>query len=148
MTEINEVLVRVNEETEKKIEEHALAHAEKYTDEEQKELDLTMNRLSLQAKLFTHQPEWAYYIQSIARFRTLKMPKILQALMYLLGVSRETICEPNSNAFFWKWAKPIFEKDLARLMENYQVLGAKPMVTRKFNQLSFVEHMIADIQIE
>jgi len=39
--------------------------------------------------------------------------------MYLLGVPRENICEPNSNAFFWKIAKPIFNNDLAKLMEHY-----------------------------
>jgi len=76
------------------------------------------------------------------------MPRIIQALMYLLGVSRETICEPNSNAFFWKFAKPVLEMDLAHLMESYQVLGAKPDKTRKFNQLSYVDNMIAEIHIE
>jgi hypothetical protein len=57
--------------------------------------------------LFKEQEEWMAYIESIAAFRTLKMPKIIQALLYLLGVARETICEPNSNAFFWKIAKPV-----------------------------------------
>ena len=46
-TEGVEVLQRINEETEKKIEERALANAEKYVDEEQKYLDLTEQRLNL-----------------------------------------------------------------------------------------------------
>jgi hypothetical protein len=69
--------------------------------------------------LFKEQEEWKAYIESIAAFRTLKMPRIIQALMYLLGVSREAICEPNSNAFFWKVAKPVLQNEMARLMENY-----------------------------
>lgn len=68
--------------------------------------------------------------------------------MYLLGVPRESICEPNSNAFFWKIAKPIFYNDLAILMENYQVLGAKPDVCRSFNQIAYVQKMIEGILIE
>ena len=68
--------------------------------------------------------------------------------MYLLGISRETICEPDSNFFFWKIAKSILEKDLAHLMESYQVLGAKPDKTRKFNQLTYIGKMIEGIHIE
>lgn len=68
--------------------------------------------------------------------------------MYLLGVSREAICEPNSNAFFWKVAKPVLQNEMAQLMENYQVLGAKPAVTRSFNQIAYVQKMIEGIQIE
>ena len=68
--------------------------------------------------------------------------------MYLLGVSREAICEPNSNAFFWKVAKPVLQNEIAKLMENYQVLGAKPAVTRSFNQIAYVQKMIEGIQIE
>lgn len=42
-----EVFQRINDEVEKKIEDRALAFAEKYVDEEQKELDLTDQRLHL-----------------------------------------------------------------------------------------------------
>jgi len=38
------------------------------------------------------------------------MPKVLQALMYLLGISREQVCEPHSNSFNWKIAKPVFKQ--------------------------------------
>jgi len=51
----------------------------------------------------------------------------------LLGVQREEICEPHSNLFWWKIAKPKFVTHIANLMANYKILGPKPDKHRAFN---------------
>ena len=84
-------------------------------------------------------------MQEVGNMRVLKMPRILQALMYLLGISRETICEPNSNLFFWKNAVKQFKFQVPKLMCAYQVLGEKNGEFRAFNTLNYVEKLIAGL---
>lgn len=76
-------------------------------------------RLHLQGKNFSEKPECKQVITDIAGFRVLKMPRILQALMYLLGMCREDICEPKSNMFFWKKACVSFANQIPELMSKY-----------------------------
>ena len=78
----------------------------------------------------------------------LKMPKILQALMYLLGVDRESICEPNSNLFFWKNAVKTLKYRVPKLMCEYQLLGEKSADFRAFNTLNYIEKLIAGLTQE
>ena len=44
--------------------------------------------------------------------RVVKMPRILQSLMYLLGFSRDQVCEPKTNVLFWKYASKFIVEDL------------------------------------
>ena len=90
------------------MEAHSLEHVESFADDEHKEIELIQVRLQEQGKCFSSKPEWAAELAAVAECRVLKMPKLLLALMYLLGVSREQVCVPHSNYFSWKIAKPIF----------------------------------------
>jgi len=54
------------------------------------------------------------------------MPKIMQSLMYLLGFTREEICMPKSQTFWWKIANKYVTDRLPKLMADYKVLGQKP----------------------
>lgn len=47
---------------------------------------------------------WQSQMGDLAAYHVLKMPRVLQALMYLLGISREDICEPGTNILAWKRA--------------------------------------------
>lgn len=56
----------------------------------------------------------------------IKMPRIIQSLMFLLGYEREDICEPDSNRLFWKKARSQCDTNtLPREMAEYKMLGAK-----------------------
>ena len=105
-------------------------------------------RLKLQGQLFCEKEEWKAYIEDIKMYHVLKIPRILQAIMYLMGVKREDICEPNSNLFFWKKAKPLFTSQMCKLMCDYQLRGAKPEEFRAFNKLNYIDTLIAGIQQE
>lgn len=100
-----ELQTQLQEDIDRKIEETIATFEEgHFTDEEQKELEIAVMRLHAQGKNFSDKPECQKMIDDISCYRVLKMPRILQALMYLLGMGREDICEPESNLFFWKKA--------------------------------------------
>ena len=64
-------------------------------------------------------------MKEIQEQNVIKMPKIIQALMFLLRLPREEICEPGSNKLFWKKAKRFFDGRLQEAMVNFKVLGPK-----------------------
>ncbi len=135
----------IAEEVERQIEEAVAQREEPYADDEERELATGAHRLQLQGKLFCEREEWVAYFEDISMYHVLKMPRILQALMYLLGVQREDICEPNSNLFFWKKAKPLFVSKVPTLMCEYQLRGAKPQEFRAFNTLNFIDSLVAGL---
>jgi len=47
-------------------------------------------------ELFIGNEDWKNELKKVNEMRVLKMPKILQSLMYLLGFTREEICQPKS----------------------------------------------------
>lgn len=117
-----------------------------FPDDEAKELESQTVRLHAQGKAFSTRQEWIDQMKEIASYRVLKMPRILQALMYLLGMSREEICEPNTNLFDWKRAKPVFESKVPDCMAEYQLLGAKFAEYRDFNKLNYVDTLLAGLE--
>ena len=46
-------------------------------------------RLNKQGELFTENDDWKAELAKLYNMRVLKMPKILQSLMYLLGFEKE-----------------------------------------------------------
>ena len=44
---------------------------------------------------------------TFGKYHVIKMPKVFQALFYLLGYTREDICERDTNKIEWKKARQI-----------------------------------------
>jgi len=42
---------------------------------------------------------------NLKSFVVLKMPRVMQSIMYFLQFKREKVCEKGTNKFFWKLAK-------------------------------------------
>ena len=53
----------------------------------------------------------------------MKMPRVLQALFYLLGYTREEICERDTNKLDFKRAKTLINEDLFERMAKYIPFG-------------------------
>lgn len=92
-------------ELEKSIEEILAAKEDETLDDEKKDVMAKQLRLNKQGELFIENEDWKAELQKLYNMRVLKMPKILQSLMYLLGFTREAVCQPNSQLFWWKIAK-------------------------------------------
>lgn len=80
--------------------------------------------------------------------RVMKMPKILQSLMYLLGFTREEVCQPSSQLFFWKIAKNLIKDDVPQKMKEYKVLGAKEGDFKLYQKLNYCEKVIYGLEQE
>jgi hypothetical protein len=65
-------------------------------DDERKEALGKQLRLNKMGELYIENEEWKEELKSVYEMRVLKMPKLLQSLMYLLGFTKEEICQPKS----------------------------------------------------
>jgi hypothetical protein len=84
----------------------------------------------------------------LTRSKVLKMPKILQSLMYLLGFERTEITKPNSQLFFWKIAKQYVCERMPTAMSEYKVLGQKPGKFPSYQTINYCEKIITGIEQE
>lgn len=81
-------------------------------------------------------------------FKVLKMPRVLQSIMYFLRYKREDICEKGTNKFFWKKAKNFLNNEFLQRLMSYQVLGAKEDYHERYATLNFIERNLEGISPE
>ena len=74
------------------------------------------------------------------------MPKIIQSLMYLLGFTKEQVCQPKSQAFFWKKAKEEIREAVPSKMKEYQVLGPKDGSFKLYQKINYCEKLIQGLE--
>jgi hypothetical protein len=58
----------------------------------------------------------AEYLDEVKSINLIRMPKIIQAIMFMLNIDRSTICEPASNLLSWKLAKPHLDQMVDRMI--------------------------------
>lgn len=63
--------------------------------------------------------------------------------MYLLGFSREQVCEPKTNVLFWKFASKFIVTDLPERMAAFQVMVEKPDHFKAYATLNFCEKVLS-----
>jgi len=75
----------------------------------------------------------------------IKMPRIIQSLMFLMKVPRTETCEPDSNKLFWKNAKKFLSGELQNQMSEYRVLGSKDVEFKAYQTINYTERLIEGI---
>ena len=68
---------------------------------------------------------WKQPFLELKDLNVLKMPRVLQALFYLLKYDREMICERDTNKLDFKKAKNMISEDLFERMSKYNPLGER-----------------------
>jgi hypothetical protein len=53
------------------------------------------------------------------------MSRVFQTVFYLLGYSREEICERDTNKLEWKKAKELLNEDFFKRLGEYNPFGSK-----------------------
>lgn len=76
------------------------------------------------------------------------MNQIIQSLLFLNGVEREEVCEPNSNALSWKKAKEWLTEKLPELMTKYEIFGEKKGEFKKYQTINFCEKITSQFTQE
>ena len=66
--------------------------------------------------------------------------------MYFLGFSREQVCEPGTQLFFWKVAKNLLNEDFITKMAEYDFRGSKDGEFKKYQTINYIEKVIAGIE--
>lgn len=61
-------------------------------------------RLTKVGEAFLEDENWKKDLVLLKQSRVLKMPQIIKSIMYLLCFTREQICEPKTQNFWWKIA--------------------------------------------
>ncbi len=65
------------------------------------------------AKFYPCHPEqWQKSFFELKKCHIIKSPRVLQTLFYLLGYTREEICERGTNALDFKLAKELINESL------------------------------------
>lgn len=140
------LLPTIQEEEDKFVEEKVTALPEEMAEEEKK----------VRERIF----RWEHKVRQIAvgqlkeraqvlqRYNVIKLPRIMQSLFYLLGFTRDEICEPGTNKLFWKkarnfWNEALFEKFMA-----YTPIGPKEGHYKKYQTINFLEKNLDGITEE
>lgn len=131
------------EQIERTADEKLQEEGKEFEDEEQKEIELGQHRLTTTAIVFK-TGAWQEHMVAIQELNVIKTPKVVQALMFLLGVSREEICEPGSNKLFWKKARQLLGERIVQLMCDYRVLGSKQGEYRAYQTINYCERLIQE----
>jgi hypothetical protein len=76
--------------------------------------------------MFLENEEWKMELLKVQNMKVMKVPKIMQALLYILEFKRENVCEPNSQLFVWKQAKDLLLEKMPTAMYEYVAVGEKP----------------------
>jgi hypothetical protein len=82
-------------------------------------------RITFTAKMFAERNEWRNGLLSLAHTTVLKSPRMMQSVFYLLGYTREQVCQEGSNKFFWKYAKQLLNEEFLEKLVAFNVYGLK-----------------------
>jgi hypothetical protein len=86
-------------------------------DEEYRALEQACLRLTTTAAMFSNDGLYSPSVNDIQNLHTLKMPRIIQSLMFLMQIDHDEICEPHSNRLFWKSARTRMNELFAQMQK-------------------------------
>ena len=91
---------------------------------------------------------WRNEISALKLAKTICFPRIFQAIFYLLGFSREEICEENTNKLQWKKAKELINDEFFLKLFKYQPVGPKEGEYKPYQKINYLESLISEIDQE
>lgn len=90
----------------------------------------------------------------VSRFNVLKSKKVvrhhllIKSLFYILEIPKEQVCVKDTQEFFWKIAKDLWNQDLISKMSQYQIVGPKDKDFKAYHTLNYLEKLLSDFQEE
>ena len=141
--------VKLADEEEKFVEDGSSSvDQDQFPDDESKDLFAKNLKIKFLAKLLAENDEWKKSLLSLKDTTVIKMPRILQSVFYLLQFKREDVCQPNSNKFFWKFAKKHLSEAFLERLVAYSPLGLKIEPRTQYSTLNFIEKNLEGITPE
>lgn len=92
--------------------------------------------------------QWKESILTFAKYTVVKMPRVFQAIFYLLGYQREEICERDTNKLEWKKARLVLlgathdGAEFFKRLAEFHPFGAKDSQFKLYQKLRFLKKII------
>jgi hypothetical protein len=92
--------------------------------------------------------QWKEAILNFTKYTVVKMPRVFQAIFYLLGYTREEICERDTNKLEWKKARLVMlgashdGAEFFQRLAEYNPFGAKDGQFKAYQKLRFLKKLI------
>lgn len=100
-------------------------------------------------KYYPLAPEsWKKPLVELRQNSILKHPRVLQTLFYMLGYTRDEICERGTNALDFKLLKDLINESLFQKMGNYKPEGQRDGAYKEYQKMSFLKSNMKDIDEE
>lgn len=91
---------------------------------------------------------WKQPFLDLKTVHVLKMPRVLQALFYLLRFERSLICERDTNKLDFKNAKSFITEELFEKMSRYNPLGQRESEYKEYQKINFLKKLIESVEEE
>lgn len=82
---------------------------------------------------------WKQPFLDLKDLNIMKIPRVLQSLFYLLGYTREDICERDTNMLDFKKVKSMIDNELFMKMSEYDPFGSRENEFKEYQKLSFLQ---------
>lgn len=82
---------------------------------------------------------WRNEILNLKNAKLIRYPRILQCIFYLLGYTRDQICEENTNKLWWKKAKKLINDDFFMRLYKYDPVGPKESEYKPYQKINYIE---------
>lgn len=92
--------------------------------------------------------KWKNDLLELKNYKVIKMPRVLQSVLYLLKYSREDICEENTNKLCWKKAKNCINDGFFKKIKDYNPIGQKTDEYQPYQKLNFIQRNIEEIKLD
>lgn len=92
--------------------------------------------------------KWKNDLLQLKNYKVIKMPRVIQAILYLLGYSREQICEENTNKLCWKKAKDLITDEFFKRVREYNPVGPKDQEYKKYQKVNFIQKILESLKKE
>ena len=96
--------------------------------------------------MFKEREEFTSRLEELKKIKVFKYGRFMQAMMYLLGFSKDQVVEPGTQKFHWKTAKTLLNEDFIEKMANYEIMGPKEEAYAKYQTLNYIEKIIDGIE--
>lgn len=92
--------------------------------------------------------KWKNDLIELKNYKVIKMPRVIQAVLYLLGYSRESICEERTNKLCWKKARNLINDEFFKRIREYNPIGPKNQEYKKYQKVNFIQKTIDSMKKE
>ncbi len=82
--------------------------------------------------------KWRNELTNLTKCYVIKYPRVWQSLFYLLGYSREDICEPGTAKLWWKKAHKLINDAFFDSIKSYMYEGPKQDEVTVYQRINWI----------